>query len=90
MAPAQAITALCATDTQGNSVMNSLLANAKQQFHVRGTTRNTESESANALVVVGGPKIQSKIWGHEKLADVLKGSWGPLLNTHSQVAVNPI
>lgn len=89
MSTAKIITVFGATGAQGNSVMKSLLANTKQQFHVRGTTRNTESKSAKALTALGGEMIELKSWSHEALVDVLKGSWGLFLNTHSQMAVSP-
>lgn len=90
MASSKTITVFGATGAQGNSVMKSLLANTKHQFHVRGTTRNTGSESAKALDALGGEMVQLKSWSREALVDVLKGSWGLFLNTHSQMAVSPI
>lgn len=90
MTPAKKITVLGATGAQGNSVMKSLLANARQQFQVRGTTRDTESERAKALTALGGDMVELHGLRHQALVDVMEGSWGVFLNTHPLMAVSPV
>lgn len=68
--------------------MRSLLANSSGQFQIRGTTRNTNSEAAEALTALGGEMVQVLELNHDALVDVFKGSWGLFLNTHPLLGVS--
>ena len=61
-------------------------------FHVRGITRNPESEKALELSKVGVEIVQADGWNKEQMLNAFKGSWGAFVNTNTEdpVSVAPI
>ena len=83
------ITVFGATGQQGKSVVLSLLDN--KSFHVRGITRNPESEAAKQLHSLGASVVKADGWDAEELVKAFEGSWAAFVNTNSDDPVwNPL
>ncbi|GKZ35886.1 hypothetical protein AbraIFM66950_006719 [Aspergillus brasiliensis] len=72
-----------ATGAQGSSVINSLLQNQSQPFHIRGITRDPSSSSSQALAAKGVTLVQGDGWDPETLREAFRGSWAAFVNTNS-------
>jgi hypothetical protein len=59
-------------------------------FHVRGITRNPESEKARELSKVGVEIVQADGWNKEQMLEAFKGSWGAFVNTNTEDPVSVI
>lgn len=83
------ITVFGVTGNQGGSVARSLLKNP--QFRIRGITRNSESDSSNALIARGVEMVQANGFSPDEMKAALKGTWGLFLNINSddKVSVYP-
>jgi NmrA-like family len=57
-------------------------------FHVRGITRNAESEKARELSKVGVEIVQADGWNKEQMTKAFKGSWGVFVNTNTEDPVS--
>ena len=71
---------------QGGSVARSLAKN--KAFHVRGITRNPESEKARELSGLGVEIVQADGWNKEQMLKAFKGSWGAFVNTNTEDPVS--
>jgi uncharacterized protein YbjT (DUF2867 family) len=80
MAP-KLITVFGATGNQGGSVSRSLVKN--KAFRVRGITRNLESESSNALGVLGVEMVQADGFNLDQMKAAFQDTWGIFLNINS-------
>jgi uncharacterized protein YbjT (DUF2867 family) len=75
------ITIFGATGNQGGSVARSLLKNPA--FHVRGITRNPESNASKALISQGAEMVQANGLSPDEMKAAFRGSWGVFLNINS-------
>lgn len=75
------ITVFGATGNQGGSVARSLVKN--KTFRVRGVTRNLESESSNALSVLGVEMVQADGFNLDQMKAAFQDTWGIFLNINS-------
>jgi hypothetical protein len=57
-------------------------------FHVRGITRNPESEKARELSEIGVEIVQADGWNKEQMLKAFKGSWGAFVNTNTEDPVS--
>ncbi|KAJ5980898.1 hypothetical protein N7481_008196 [Penicillium waksmanii] len=75
------ITVFGATGNQGGSVARSLVKN--KAFHVRGVTRNLQSESSSALSVLGVEMVQADGFNPDQMKAAFQDTWGIFLNINS-------
>jgi uncharacterized protein YbjT (DUF2867 family) len=75
------ITIFGVTGNQGGSVARSLVKN--KAFHVRGITRNLESESSNALKALGVEMVQANGFNLDQMKTAFQDTWGIFLNINS-------
>lgn len=57
-------------------------------FHIRGITRNSESEKARELSKLGIEVVQADGWNREQMLKAFEGSWGVFANTNTEDPVS--
>lgn len=75
------ITVFGATGNQGGSVARSLVKNPA--FHVRGLTRNSDSDASKSLASMGIEMVQTDGFSSDQMKIALRDTWGLFLNINS-------
>lgn len=82
MASPKIVAVFGATGNQGGSVAKSLLGN-KDNFQVRGVTRNPDSERSKALVDLGATVVKADGFKRVEMIEAFRGAWGAFVNMNS-------
>jgi uncharacterized protein YbjT (DUF2867 family) len=88
MSHTKLITVYGSTGAQGGSVVNSILRDKRNQFRVRGITRDPMSEKAKQLASAGVEMVKADGLKNEELVEAFRGSWAVFVNTNSDDQVS--